>query len=842
MGFKKKVGKGRLDKYYYLAKEQGYRARSAFKLVQLNKKFNFLSSARVLVDLCAAPGGWLQVATKYMPVSSLIIGVDLAPIKPIPKVITFQEDITTERCRQALRNELKTWKADVFLHDGAPNVGTAWVQDAYSQSELVLMSLKLAVEFMSKGGTFVTKVFRSKDYNNLMWVFNQLFKRVEATKPPSSRNVSAEIFVVCRDFLAPKKLDPKFLDPKWVFKDLEDTIVNKQADIFHPEKHKRQREGYEDGDYTLHKTISVMEFINTSDAITVLGSANKMVFDSEEAQFLLKQSATDEEIQTCMMDLKVLGKKDFRGLLKWRLQMIDLIKAKRKAENPELAAEEERKLKAEEELAATTVEVDEEVLLEEEMENLTKEEQSRVKRARRRKNEIRTKNLQRMQLNMVTPTEIGIEQLNGETLFDIHKIKKSQTLENIYDGDMDIVISSDEDKGIGGGDDSDFDIGKDPNADSDEEETNYLGDELDQMYEEFQNRQMERDAKFKVKKLREKEGEFKGFSKDQSDSDSEDEQNAGPKHDVSDSSEDSESDEESYSNLKKKNPLVVDLKKKEDKTPTASGLSKKAALFFDNKLFSGIEEDDEDDEEEEEEEEEEIVPRKRKAVEIEEEEEEESDNESDFEIVPLEKDDDEFWSDDGEEAGKVPDYGLITAEAITLAQQLANREKTKSDLIDDGFNKSTFRDAQGLPEWFVDDERKHSKPNVPVTKEAMNALREKMKALDARPIKKIAEAKARKKFKAVKKLAKIQQKASTIAENEDLTEREKAESINKLLSKSMKKKPKKDIKVVVARGGNRAIKGRPKGVSGRYKMVDPRMRKEVRALKRVAKKEKKSRR
>ncbi|KAK9679443.1 AdoMet-dependent rRNA methyltransferase spb1 [Basidiobolus ranarum] len=124
----------------------------------------------------------------------------------------------------------------------------------------------------------------------------------------------------------------------------------------------------------------------------------------------------------------------------------------------------------------------------------------------------------------------------------------------------------------------------------------------------------------------------------------------------------------------------------------------------------------------------------------------------------------------------------------------------------------------------------------------MNALREKMKALDARPIKKIAEAKARKKFKAVKKLAKIQQKASTIAENEDLTEREKAESINKLLSKSMKKKPKKDIKVVVARGGNRAIKGRPKGVSGRYKMVDPRMRKEVRALKRVAKKEKKSRR
>ncbi|KAH9042361.1 Spb1 C-terminal domain-containing protein [Lactarius hengduanensis] len=857
----KKTGKGRLDKYYKLAKEQGYRARSAFKLIQLNKKYSFLESARCCIDLCAAPGGWLQVASKAMPVNSLIVGVDLVSIKPLPRVVTFAADITTVHCRNLIRNELKDWKADVVLHDGAPNVGTAWIQDAYSQSELVLMSLKLAVEFLIKGGTFVTKVFRSRDYNNLIWVFNQLFSKVEATKPPSSRNVSAEIFIVCREFLAPKAIDPKFLDPKHVFKDVDATLTlpngtaanNVQANVFQPEKKRRHRDGYDDNDYTLFKQVGVAEFIHASDPIAVLGAVNKMTFTTEEEKSWALLPLTSLDVKANLDDLKVLGKGDFKVLLKWRTALREELGLEVRSKHVEELTE----------VAEVVDIVDEDEQIQQELERLNAEATSRTKRERRKANEVKRKTIQRMQLQMTAPLDIGLEQTDAglhhgqEDVFDLEYAERASRRAG-YPG----TVDTDEEGGVPDEnlEDSGPDEGVMDTEERDGDRVQLLEDDLDGLYETYRERLAERDTKFRVREARrndKRREDWSGIGKGETQDETEEEDEGGgwdemeqlkAKGDNSDWSTDTEDEASSSQLAKRRRPDQQGTPRKKARMlstlgdpQNASQAGKNTAVWFSQDIFKGLDRPSGDDTESD------------SSTQSQDDENEMSDvsnlePDDGVEVVPLETDDAEMWdvnneNEDELKSSHVQKYGLLTAEAVSLAQDLVNRRKTRTELVNDGFTRYSLNSKEGLPKWFLDDESKYFIPNIPITKEAVQALRAKQRALDARPIKKIAEAKARKKFKAAQRIEKALKKAEGVTNTSDLTEREKAQQVEKLMRKGLAKgRKKKEVKVVVAKGVHKGLKGRPKGVKGRYVMVDPRMKKEVRAKKERERENKKRKR
>ncbi|KAH9843382.1 hypothetical protein Tdes44962_MAKER07452 [Teratosphaeria destructans] len=840
MAIQKKHAKARLDKYYYLAKEKGYRARAAFKLIQLNKKYHFLEQSKCLIDLCAAPGSWLQVAAETMPQKSLIVGVDLSPIKPIPKTITFQGDITTEKCRATIRGHLKTWKADAVIHDGAPNVGTAWVQDAFSQNELVLSSLKLATEFLAPNGVFVTKVFRSKDSAKLEWIFKQLFAKVEQTKPPSSRNVSAETFYVCRGFKAPKHIDPKFLDPKYAFAEVEEAAQNNEAKVFNPEKKKRKREGYEEDDWTQFHEAPASEFIQTADPIKMLGSLNRLHFRQENngdiaLAALDKLPETTEEIRENCADLKVLGRKEFKALLRWRLRARERFGFRQKKTNhTKQDADNEDEAPAEGaagEEVAIVESMDDEMRLQEEIQAM-KELQSKTKRKERRKeNERKQKEIVRMQMGLITPMDIGIEASTAQgedSTFKLRDVDKAGIARQITHGRMHTAVEP-EDK-----EDS-----EDEEMESDEE-IDALEKELDSMYEQYQERKEDRDAKARAKRLRkaanaDNDDEFEGF----------DDKEEGAETDASSDADLMEDDDDDYETDEEDAKLLDDLRPKEQKKPGA--LSGRAASFFQQDIFKdlgGIE--DSEDEVEQRDSGVDVgsgsstsPPLKAKKVGSFA---EPAEEESEIEEVHAESDEEDWASGDEKpevESEGRPNIDIITAEAMTLAHALATGKTTKAQLEDDNFNKWSHRDVDGLPEWFLDDEGKHSKRQRPVTKEAAAAIKEKLRALNARPIKKVREAKARKTLRAARRLEKLKKKSEGLAEGEDLSEKDKASGIAKLMAKAKKGATKKrpPVKVIKAGGANKGA-GRPRGVKGKYKMVDSRLKKDVRGLKRAEKRKK----
>lgn len=396
----------------------------------------------------------------------------------------MQEDITTDKCKASIKNHLKTWKVDLVLNDGAPNVGGAWSKDAYSQSELSLYSLKLATSFLRAGGNFVTKVFRSQDYNALLWVFQQFFKRVEATKPQASRNESAEIFVVCLGYMAPKKIDPKLLDPKHVFEEL-DLNPAKRANVFAKKntksgKAERHRDGYDVGVTVLYKEISATDFARCDDALQALTDYNRIVIGGSEEEAMegeeriVNHPKSTPELLECIKDLRVLGKADFRSILRWR----DAIREELGIENEKAPGVENRPKDEEEE------ELDEEARTVRDLENLDKQTQGREKRKKRKEREKRAKYQRRIDLKMVDPNDV-LETPEELGLFSMRKIKTKGDLELMEDSTaaMDQMEDSDEeDSGESEDESSEDEMGDKTRR------REFMEDEFDEMYADYLER------------------------------------------------------------------------------------------------------------------------------------------------------------------------------------------------------------------------------------------------------------------------------------------------------------------------------------------------------------------
>lgn len=212
--------KDKRDIYYRLAKEEGWRARSAYKLLQLNDDFDLLSGVNRVVDLCAAPGSWSQVLSRKLinerPQADdevKIVAVDLQSMAPLPGVVQIQGDITKISTAQEIISHFKGQAADLVICDGAPDVTGLHDIDEYIQGQLLLAALNITTHILKLGGNFVAKIFRGKDVDLLYCQLKIFFPTVTICKPRSSRNSSIESFVVCQHYSPPDGFSPTMLNP-----------------------------------------------------------------------------------------------------------------------------------------------------------------------------------------------------------------------------------------------------------------------------------------------------------------------------------------------------------------------------------------------------------------------------------------------------------------------------------------------------------------------------------------------------------------------------------------------------------------------------------------------------
>ena len=184
------------DDYVKQSVKDGYRSRAVYKLLELNDKSQFLKKGQTIVDLGAAPGGWLQVASKIAGEKGLVIGLDLLPIDPIVDVKTIEGDFREDNVLKILENTLNGEKVDVVLSDMAANLSGVTAVDQPRAIYLCELAVEFALNHLKPGGWLVVKVFQGEGFEEFLKQVRQHFGTVSMKKPKASRPKSREMYLV----------------------------------------------------------------------------------------------------------------------------------------------------------------------------------------------------------------------------------------------------------------------------------------------------------------------------------------------------------------------------------------------------------------------------------------------------------------------------------------------------------------------------------------------------------------------------------------------------------------------------------------------------------------------
>lgn len=192
------------DPFVKQSVKDGYRARSVYKLIELNDKDKIIKKGMTVVDLGAAPGSWSQVVKEKLmgpdgKIQGRAIALDILPMGPIEGVNFIQGDFREQEVADQLTELLQGEKVDVVLSDMAPNLSGVAAADAARCLLLNELALDFAKENLKKNGAFVCKVFQGSGYSQFVEQCKKLFKKVASRKPEASRTSSAEVYIVARD-------------------------------------------------------------------------------------------------------------------------------------------------------------------------------------------------------------------------------------------------------------------------------------------------------------------------------------------------------------------------------------------------------------------------------------------------------------------------------------------------------------------------------------------------------------------------------------------------------------------------------------------------------------------